>query len=210
MPGHKPHEIPPPRLVELSEDGSAAIPAEPARRRLPPGLPGGVAGALLIAAVAGMVGFAFGSRGSDERRTAAPSSATSYTDSTGGSGSALPTAGTCSLQIGHRLQLGVEVQNSGTAEMIVRSVTPHFPLAGLRAVRTEAGACGQQSRAQVANNRITPGGSLWVTTTVDVLVACPTPLPVQFEVVFTNDGNTFRLPMGGFADLGGVPYTGCG
>jgi hypothetical protein len=207
MPGREPYEVMPPQVVELSEDGSTAMPAEPARRIVPQLRLRGAAGALLIAAVAGMVGFALGSRGSDKPSTAGPSTAATRTNPT--AGSAVPTAGTCSLQVGHRLQLGVEIQNSGAAEMIVRSVTPHFPLAGLRTVRTETGPCGQQARARVADNRIAPGGSLWVTTTVDVLVACPTPLPVQFEVVFTNGANTFRSPVGGFADLGGVPYTGC-
>jgi hypothetical protein len=45
--------------------------------------------------------------------------------------------------------------------------------------------------------------------TLDVLTPCPAPLPVQVNVEYARGGTNAVAFLGGFSDLGDVPYTGC-
>jgi hypothetical protein len=45
--------------------------------------------------------------------------------------------------------------------------------------------------------------------TFDVLTKCPAPLPVQVNLVYARGGTDAVAFLGGFSDLGDVPYTGC-
>jgi hypothetical protein len=169
----------------------------------------------LLAAIlaAGVTGFFIGDRQrrspepvvttttspSNATTTAAPSTELSTTDNK------------CSAQVlAHQLQLGVEIQNRGKTDLQLRSVTPVFPLHGLQAVVTQRGICGQPPTGEVAGAAIKPGRSVWITTTVKVLgLACPAPLPVEFDVAYTSAGRQRRQQLTGFGDLGSVPYSGC-
>jgi hypothetical protein len=117
----------------------------------------------------------------------------------------------CSAQVlAHQLQLGVEIQNQGSTDVELLSVAPVFPLSGLQAVITQRGTCGQPPTGDVAGTAIKPGSSVSITTTVKVLrLACPAPLPVEFDVAYTSAGRQHREQLTGFADLGNVPYSGC-
>lgn len=121
------------------------------------------------------------------------------------------TSGTdvCSAQVGRRLQLGFEIENQGNTSVLLTRIMPVFPLHGLRAVETRLGTCGQPSQGSVAQYAIAPGGSVWVTTTVEVRVACPAPLPVLMYVDYRSGGRPDRVLLSDFADLATVPYSGC-
>ena len=54
-----------------------------------------------------------------------------------------------------------------------------------------------------------PGDSTWLSVTVQVLVACPAPIPVEFAVGYIYAGGASTVNLPGFPDLGDVPYTGC-
>jgi hypothetical protein len=50
---------------------------------------------------------------------------------------------------------------------------------------------------------------VWITSTVEVRVGCPSPLPLLFDVTYTTLAREVGAQLAGFGDLGDVPYTGC-
>jgi hypothetical protein len=116
--------------------------------------------------------------------------------------------GTCSVQSGRALQLGVQVTNRSAEPIGLRRIRTVFPLSGLKVVSQQWAPCGATGAVQVPVI-LGPGASTWLSVTVQVLVACPAPLPVQFTVSFTYAGEAASVNLPGFPDLGHVPYTGC-
>jgi hypothetical protein len=116
--------------------------------------------------------------------------------------------GTCSVQSGRELQLGVQVTNSSTEPIVLSRVRTVFPLSGLKVVSQQWAPCGAIGAVQ-GPVALEPGDSTWFSVTVQVLVACPAPLPVQFTVNYTSAGQAAIVNLPGFPDLGQVPYTGC-
>ena len=186
-------------------------------------------GAALLAAAALLAGLAAG-YAAGERHTAGgraggarPARHTAAggfpagSDSPGASGSSVTAAPVltqssagCSAQRGRDLQLGVQVTNQSATAAIVRDVTAVLPLGGLRAIGQQWAPCGALPGGQYpAGNRLSPGGSIWVTFTFAVLVRCPGPLPVQFAVDYDWRGQREAARLPGFPDLGEVPYSGC-
>jgi len=116
--------------------------------------------------------------------------------------------GTCSVQSGRELQLGVQVTNSSTEPIVLSRIRTVFPLSGLKVVSQQWAPCGAIGAVQ-GPVALEPGNSTWFSVTVQVLVACPAPLPVQFTVNYTYAGQAAIVSLPGFPDLGQVPYTGC-
>jgi len=116
--------------------------------------------------------------------------------------------GTCSVQSGRELQLGVQVTNSSTEPIVLSRIRTVFPLSGLKVVSQQWAPCGAIGAVQ-GPVALAPGDSTWFSVTVQVLVACPAPLPVQFAVGYTSPGEAATVNLPGFPDLGQVPYTGC-
>ena len=116
--------------------------------------------------------------------------------------------GTCSVQSGRELQLGVQVTNSSTEPIVLSRIRTVFPLSGLKVVSQQWAPCGAIGAVQ-GPVALEPGDSTWFSVTVQVLVACPAPLPVQFTVSYTYAGQAASVNLPGFPDLGQVPYTGC-
>jgi hypothetical protein len=116
--------------------------------------------------------------------------------------------GICSVQSGRELQLGVQVTNTSTEPIGLRRIRAVFPLSGLKVVSQQWAPCGATGTVQVPVI-LGPGDSTWFSVTVQVLVACPAPLPVQFAVSYTYAGKAASVTLPGFVDLGQVPYTGC-
>ena len=209
--------------ADNSAPGEDAI--EPARRRSwwqlrrrgylgtpTPVIAAAVIGALVIVAV--VAAYLVGRhQGRNDARVTAPgtSAGASTRASAAGTGSALAqAAGVCAVQVGAQLQLGIEVENTSGAPITLRQLDAVLPLGGLRAAQQLVGTCGQlqQTRA-VPGTTLVPGATTWLTITFDVLVTCPTPLPVQFGIHYTDGDKDFTVTLGAFADLGGVSYSGC-
>jgi hypothetical protein len=213
------------RLRPYMPPGNGGAPAggdvlEAGRRRRP--VPGWrpPAVALVLGAVGlviGLaVGYAVGARHegkplSPPRATAAPTG-----PSFAAGGFPLSQSGPeCSAQVGHDLQLGVEVTNLSATAVTLRRVRVVLPLGGLRATSQTWGTCGElPAAAQIPGSALAPtlgpGASAWFTVTFQVLVRCPGPLPVQFTVVFDQGGRLAgAMPLPSFPDLSQVPYAGC-
>jgi hypothetical protein len=116
----------------------------------------------------------------------------------------------CSAQIGHELQLGVQVTNQSTTGLTLRRVKAVLPLGRLEPISQAWGPCGELPAAGYApGNALPAGASTWFTVTFKVLVKCPNPFPVQFALDYEQLGRLATVQLPGFVDLGHVRYANC-
>ena len=119
--------------------------------------------------------------------------------------------GTCSVQAGRDLELGIPVTNRSGQAVLLESVKPVLPVPGLLKVLSwRWDPCGFDNDGIVPDTvALGPGETTWVTAVVQPLVACPGPAPLQFQVTYSvsSQKGTFNLP--GFPDLSAVHYSGC-
>ena len=151
-------------------------------------------------------GQAPGAVGSETIVAVAPSA------STGFSGPALTqNPGTCSVQVGRNLELGIPVTNQSGETVLLESVKPVLPVSGILKVLSWRWApCGFDNDGIIPDKvALGPGETTWVTAVVQPLIACPAPAPLQFRVTYSVNSrqSTFNLP--GFPDLSAVHYSGC-
>ena len=116
--------------------------------------------------------------------------------------------GTCAALSGRELQLGVQVTNESAQPVTLGQIRTVLPLGGLRVISQRWAPCGATGATQVPDF-LGPGDSTWFSVTVQVLVACPGPLPVQFTIGYTWAGDHATIHLAGFPDLSHVPYPGC-
>ncbi len=122
------------------------------------------------------------------------------------------TGAQCSAHSGTQLQLGIEITNASAAPVTLGDVHTDLPLGGLRQVRSSVGSCGELPSVRdsaIAGFVLGPGATTWITVLMQVLVTCPGPLPAQFVLGYTQAGHAVTDNLGGFSDLGNVPYPGC-
>jgi hypothetical protein len=120
--------------------------------------------------------------------------------------------GTCSVQAGHDLELGIAVTNQSEQTVLVESVKPVLPLTGLLKVLSWGwNPCGYDGDGIVPDSGIIlgPGETTWVTAVVQPLVACPAPAPLQFQFTYTVNSQKSTSTLPGFPDLSAVHYSGC-
>jgi hypothetical protein len=119
--------------------------------------------------------------------------------------------GTCSVQAGRDLELGIPVTNLSAETVLLESVKPVLPVGGLLKVLSWRWApCGFDQDGLVPDTvAIGPGETTWVTAVVQPLVACPGPAPLQFQVSYSIDSQKSTINLPGFPDLGAVRYSGC-
>jgi hypothetical protein len=121
------------------------------------------------------------------------------------------TGNRCSAQLGNALQVGLEIVNPSAAGTTLLGAQVDLPLAGMQLTKVTWGSCGQLSTVDGGSPYPLPAGATaWLTMTFDVQIACPAPLPVQVAVRYAQaDKPSAVTPLGGFSDLGDVPYSGC-
>ncbi len=122
------------------------------------------------------------------------------------------TGGTCSVQRGRDLQVGIEVINLAGTAVTLGPVKAILPLGGLRPVSQQWAPCAAispSSGSAAGATVVPPFGAAWLSVTLRVLMACPSSLPVQFSVSYQENGRTDTVHLPGFPDLGQVTYTGC-
>jgi hypothetical protein len=167
-----------------------------------------VALASLLILLAGAAGYAAGR----SQSTAVASHAQSSTSPVPAAPNNLVAANghRCSVQVGDRLQLGIEVVNRSPTVVNLGQVDPILPLGGLQETGSTWGSCGQLPPVPSGPGYPLPGGATtWLTITFDVLQPCPGPLPVGFGISYTQNGQPGYSYQLGFPDLGDVPYTRC-
>jgi len=165
----------------------------------------------LAAFAAGLLlGFAGGRlhAGADGRPARAATSATTVFPV--GDTAITMTGNRCAVQLGHALQLGVEVVNRSDVTIALRQIEPVLPLGGLKAVASRWETCGALPELGPGQaTALGPGATGWLTVTFDVMVGCPQPLPVQFKISFAQAGRLVTAELPGFSDLGQVYYNNC-
>jgi hypothetical protein len=170
-------------------------------------------GASILAAVTLAIGLAAGyaaGHGQGRSALAAPLQPAALTQN----------PGTCSVQAGRDLELGIPVTNLSGDTVMLESVKPVPLVAGLLKVLSWRWApCGFDHDGTVPDTvALGPGETTWVTAIVQPLVACPGPAPLRFQVAYSvhrhqvaysvnRQRSTVSLP--GFPDLSAVPYSGC-
>jgi hypothetical protein len=83
-------------------------------------------------------------------------------------------------------------------------------MSGLKQVTQHWTTCGALPHSFIpADAILLPGGTTWLTVTLQVLVSCPAAYPVQLSVRYVTSGRTQTTSLPGFSDLGSVPYSGC-
>ena len=200
-------------------DDSAADVVEQGGRRFFPSLnwpsmkwrpPRGAAILLAAGLIIGLAaGYATGYRQAPRNASAPPTPSSRPASTVFTDGLALTQdTGTCSVQSGRELQLGVQVTNQSGGPIGLGGFRTVLPLSGLKVVSQQWAPCGAIGAVQVPDT-LGPGESTWLSVTVRVLVACPAPIPVQFVVGYTYAGEAATADLPGFPDLGQVPYTGC-
>jgi hypothetical protein len=183
------------------------------RPRWPWGTARGPAISIALAALAAglLLGFAGGhlqARSNGRPARAATSATTVFPVD----GTAITMTGNrCAVQLGHALQLGVEVVNQSDGTVALRQIEPVLPLGGLKAVASRWGTCGALPELGPGQaTALSPGATGWLTVTFDVMVGCPQPLPVQFKISYAQAGRLVTAVLPGFPDLSQVQYSNCG
>jgi len=155
---------------------------------------------------AASAGQAPGGAGSGTIVAVAPSASSNFF------GSALTQIpGTCSVQVGRNLELGIQVTNQSGERVLLKSVKAVPLMSGmLKVLSWRWDPCGFDNDGIVPETvELRPGETTWVTAVVQPLIACPAPAPLQFQVTYSvnSQQSTFKLP--GFSDLSAVRYSGC-
>ena len=172
----------------------------------------------VIALVLGLgVGYLAGTRHPSGTAAPAASGSASAQPASLGSGPTLEQASNqCSVQHGTSLQLGIEVSNLSGQPLTLGQIQVVLPLGGLRATAVGWGSCGEMAKgpsdqlpSDTSDRYLPPGASGWLNTTVQVLVRCPLPDPVQFSIGYVQHGVYRNTLLPGFPDLTGVTYSGC-
>jgi hypothetical protein len=172
-------------------------------------------GASILAAVTLAIGLAAGyavGHGQGRGAVAAPGKPAAPAVQAGLLGLALTQdTGTCSVQAGRDLELGIPVTNRSGETVLLESVKP-VPLASgmLRVLSWRWDPCGFDNDGIVPDTvTLGPGETTWVTAVVQPLVACPGPAPLQFQVTYSINSQTSTFNLPGFPDLSAVHYSGC-
>jgi hypothetical protein len=174
----------------------------------------GVVGLACVALVAGLIaGYLVGTQRAHQKTSATvPTQEEPTPLSLVSAGTQPPTAtrNRCAVQLGNQLQLGVELVNQSSVGTTLMRADVNLPLGGLRMTESAWGSCGQLAAVDDTDPHALPSGATaWLRMTFDVLTPCPGPLPVLFAVTYAQAGKVAISNVGGFSDLGEVPYTGC-
>jgi len=122
------------------------------------------------------------------------------------------TGSRCAVQLGHTLQLGIEIMNQSDRAVVLRQIKPVLPLGGLQDIASQWGTCGSLPELGPGFGQATslaPGAKGWLAVTFDVRVSCPQALPVLFKVSFVQASRLVTADLDSFPDLGQVRYNNC-
>ena len=119
--------------------------------------------------------------------------------------------GTCSVQAGRHLELGIPVTNQSGETVLLESVKPVPRAPGmLKVLSWRWDPCGFDNDGIVPDTvALGPGETTWVTAVVQPLIACPAPAPLQFQVTYSINRQQSTLNLPGFPDLSAIHYSGC-
>jgi hypothetical protein len=170
--------------------------------------------AIVLIALALGVGLLIGRASVKSDSSAAPTPTPTATHSASsvplGPNSLASTGAMCSVQVGNKLTLGLEVRNTSTVPIILKRLNVSLPMGGLKILARGVGSCGEFNVPRLEDFGLAPQGAVWFSTTVRPSEQCPAPYPVLMTVAVTDPtGAQQTINVGGFKDLGNVPWSGC-
>jgi hypothetical protein len=174
--------------------------------------PRGSASSIALAAlVAGLLlGFIVGRLQASPRGTPARDAPAFTTVLPVGDAAISATGSRCAVQLGHTLQLGIEIMNQSERAVLLRQIKPVLPLGGLQEIASQWATCGSLPAPGPGQaTSLAPGATGWLTVTFDVRVSCPQALPVLFKVSFVQARKLVTADLDSFPDLGQVRYNNC-
>jgi hypothetical protein len=120
------------------------------------------------------------------------------------------TGSRCAVQLGHTLQLGIEIMNRSDRAVLLREIKPVLPLGGLQEIASQWRTCGSLPTPGLGQaTSLAPRATVWLTVTFHVMVTCPQALPVLFKVGFVQASRLVTADLDSFPDLGQVRYNNC-
>jgi hypothetical protein len=170
--------------------------------------------AVVLIALALGVGLLIGRASVNTDDSATPPSSPAATHSASvvplGPHSLAVTGAMCSMQKGSDLVLGIEARNVSTVPLTLKKLVVTLPMDGMTIVSRGVGSCGEFNVPRLEDFGLAPAGAVWFSTTVHPSERCPAPYPVEMSVTVTDPtGRPQNISIGGFADLGQVPWSGC-
>lgn len=172
----------------------------------------GVAVVALLVLIAGAAGFLAGSQ---RHRPATGVSASSANLASAGAGPVelsdpLVIVDHCTAAAGSRLQLGVKFRNDGNQALTLQWIALGEALPGRQGIGAWRGTCGQTQNVKLPNNeRLEPGATLWVSSTIDARVPCDWLQLLPLSVSYWADGQAVSAQTNPFTDLAGGSYPRC-
>jgi hypothetical protein len=172
---------------------------------------GSASGIALAALIAGLLLGFIGGRLQASTRGKPARAAPALTRALQAGDTAISATGSrCAVQLGHTLQLGIEIMNQSDRAVVLRRIKPVLPLGGLQEIASQWGTCGSLPEPGLSQaSSLAPGATGWLSVTFDVMVRCPQALPVLFKVSFVQAGRLVTADLDSFPDLGQVRYNSC-
>jgi hypothetical protein len=173
-------------------------------------------GPLVLVAIALGLGLLIGRASVKTDDSAAPAATPTTAASTSaaatpfGPGALAVTGAQCSQQLGHKLVLGIEVRNVTANPVILKKLHVTLPKGGLTVKARGVGSCGELNVPRLPDYGLAPGGAVWLSVTTEPKPVCPAALALRMSINVTDtSGSKQTVDVGGFANLGDIPWSGC-
>ena len=111
----------------------------------------------------------------------------------------------CAAQVGHELQLGVEITNDTKHAVSLTAIDVDVPLPGLSLRAKQFATCGAIG-GNTGPQPLAPGNSTWISATFDNHLPCRVS---SSEIIFTADYDDGRTATSGFSNLPDIAFAGC-
>lgn len=109
------------------------------------------------------------------------------------------------MEVGHQLQLGIEITNDTRHTVSLKAVGVDGPIPGLSVRAKQFGRCGVVG-GNTAPQPLAPGNSTWISATFDDHLPCRVSWSSIIFTVHYDDGLTAT---GGFSYLPDIAFPAC-
>ena len=166
-------------------------------------LPWRVLAAVVLVVVAGVAGYVIGDHHGAAMTSARP--LVSPTRVVEPLSTVSVTGRQCAVEVGHQLQLGIEITNDTRHTVSLKAIDVDVPFPGLSVRAKQFGTCGVVG-GNTGPQPLAPGNSTWISATFDNHLPCRVS---SSEITFRADYDDGLTATGGFSNLPDVAFAGC-
>ena len=177
------------------------------RRRLPWRL--FAAAAAVVVVVAGVVGYVIGDQHGAAMTMARP--LVSPTRVVEPLSTVSVTGRQCAVEVGHQLQVGIEITNDTRQTVSLKAIDVDAPLPGFNVRAKQFGTCGVVG-GNTGPQPLAPGNSTWISATFDNHLSCQGPSSSNIStasIIFTVHYDDGLTATGGFSNLPDIALPAC-